>query len=205
MLKDYADPMRRNPVDLTYWPLMGKARWRVYTGENMARKLRILLPLLNGITLDAGCGPGYYALQMAHYVPVVGVDKSPKAIQTATQGRDRNVPPLPLAFEQGDLLDLRFDDKEFDTTVCCAVIEHLDSADHKRLVRELARVTYRRLILTTPAPGVMVPGQFPGHRSNLSGQELVELGVLVGNHVEHIMPYGKRSQAIVVEKLKGGQ
>ena len=90
--------------------------------------------------LDVGCGGGRYSVAMALLgaSSVAGVDVSPSGLADAR----RRVAALGLrqiAFRQASVLDLPFDDGEFDFVLCSGVLHHTVSAD--RGLRELYRVT----------------------------------------------------------------
>ena len=85
--------------------------------------------------LDAGCGGGRYSrLVAAAGGYVVGVDRS-RAVDAAAQ-LCRSLPNA--FFVQADLLDLPFDDEEFDFVFSIGVLHHCP--DPHAAFRELARV-----------------------------------------------------------------
>jgi len=64
--------------------------------------------------LDAGCGPGRHALELARRgIAVVGVDLSPDFIALARAGAG----DLPVEFVEGDVRTLAYDG-EFDAVIC---------------------------------------------------------------------------------------
>jgi ubiquinone/menaquinone biosynthesis C-methylase UbiE len=82
--------------------------------------------------LDAGCGDGLFARQIAAPV-VVGVDSAPAMVERAcSRGVDARLARIE---------ELPFEDGSFDVVVCNWVLYHLPDAD--RGVRELARVLRR--------------------------------------------------------------
>jgi SAM-dependent methyltransferase len=93
--------------------------------------------------LDAGCGGGGWVDYLTgRGFDAVGVDNHPQFLELATQAGRRG------SFLTADLTaGLPFPDRSFDTTVCFDVLEHLDDV---AAIRELARVTDRRLILAVP-------------------------------------------------------
>ncbi len=99
--------------------------------------------------LDAGCGSGYGAAQLACLGPgveVVGVDLSEEALAYA---RAHYSAPN-LRFQQGDCLKLGFADSEYDLVVAFEVIEHLSAA--AAFLTEARRVLSPsgRLLVSTP-------------------------------------------------------
>lgn len=99
--------------------------------------------LVNKRVLDAGCGGGAYVDYLSRGgLDVTGVDRYQPFLQLARKnGRGGN-------FVQGDITNLPFQDKTFDCTYCFDVLEHVDDYS---VIKELARVTAKRLILTVPA------------------------------------------------------
>jgi SAM-dependent methyltransferase len=93
--------------------------------------------------LDAGCGSAYYSEIMNLFVPgwikYVGADLNRGMLDMA----QKFYPTLPLAYM--DLQDLAFRDGAFDLVISGAVIVHI--REWKSAVRELARLTQRRLLL----------------------------------------------------------
>ncbi|HJQ75005.1 MAG TPA: class I SAM-dependent methyltransferase, partial [Gaiellaceae bacterium] len=79
--------------------------------------------------LDAGCGDGLFAREIAAPL-VVGVDSAPAMVERA---RERG-----LEAHEARIEDLPFADAEFDVVVCNWVLYHLP--DPEAGVRELARV-----------------------------------------------------------------
>jgi ubiquinone/menaquinone biosynthesis C-methylase UbiE len=88
--------------------------------------------------LDVGCAQGWYGAA-AHSAgfDVVWADLTCDVL-----------PELRSAFVSASLMDLPVRDLEFDTTIALDVIEHVQ--DDEQALRELARVTGRRLILSVP-------------------------------------------------------
>ena len=93
--------------------------------------------------LDAGCGSGVSVDHLARKgFDAVGVDVHQFCLDTAAARGYRGT------FVQGDLTDgLPFADGEFDTALCCDVLEHVDDV---AALAELARVARRRIVLTVP-------------------------------------------------------
>jgi SAM-dependent methyltransferase len=92
--------------------------------------------------LDAGCGGGRYsvALRQLGFDEVIGCDWSTEAVdlarRRASQARISNV-----RFEQADVLDLPYNDSDFDFVFSNGVLHH--TTDPLTGVRELQRVTRR--------------------------------------------------------------
>ncbi|MFN0168960.1 MAG: methyltransferase domain-containing protein [Bryobacteraceae bacterium] len=97
--------------------------------------------------LDAGCGAGYGAAELARYASqVTGVDNANDAIVFATERYS-----LPnLTFQQADCTALPFADRAFDLVTAFEVIEHLE--DWRGFLGEARRVLAQdgQLIVSTP-------------------------------------------------------
>lgn len=97
--------------------------------------------------LDAGCGSGYGAAEMAQAAAqVVGIDLSPEAIAYS----NAHYPAPNLRFEQGSCAALPAPESSFDLVVAFEVIEHLH--DWRIFLAEARRVLapQGRFIVSTP-------------------------------------------------------
>lgn len=93
----------------------------------------------NKKTLDAGCGGGRYAVawRLLGASPVVGVDISPINIEDANRRiKEANIDKI--SFEDGNVLELLFEDAEFDVVFSNGVLHH--TTDWEKGVKELVRV-----------------------------------------------------------------
>ncbi len=111
---------------------------RQRTADNSAA---YLLPHLrpDDRVLDAGCGPGTITVGLAARVPdgsVVGVDASGDVLAEARA--TAAAAAADVAFEVGDVTDLRFDDGTFDVVHVHQVLQHLP--DPVAALTELHRV-----------------------------------------------------------------
>lgn len=91
------------------------------------------------IVLDAGTGPGTYAIEIARLCgsKVVGVDISPKFVSLAEKNAAA-AGVCGITFVQGDLEKLPFADGSFSKVVCGGALQAV--ADRERAARELYRV-----------------------------------------------------------------
>lgn len=98
------------------------------------------LALKSGMrTLDAGCGPGSFALLMAEAgCQVDAVDEDQGEVDKARQLLESTVYAAKVIFQQADLHTLPFDDNVFDLVWCSRVIHHVP--DYVKAARELRRV-----------------------------------------------------------------
>ncbi|MDA4130553.1 MAG: methyltransferase domain-containing protein, partial [Thaumarchaeota archaeon] len=91
--------------------------------------------------LDAGCGPGSDAFEIARIVgntgKVVGIDVSEVMINEARK-RASNL-GLPVEFEVGDAQHLRFEDNSFDACRTERMLMHVPDAE--KALSEMIRVT----------------------------------------------------------------
>jgi ubiquinone/menaquinone biosynthesis C-methylase UbiE len=89
--------------------------------------------------LDAGCGVGEAARQLAARVAplgeVVALDRSAVTVEAAAQRHDGS----PVRYVTGDVSALDFPDRTFDGTRCERVLQHLTDPD--AAIAELVRVT----------------------------------------------------------------
>src|ERR1035438_8652432 len=99
--------------------------------------------------LDAGCGAGYGAAELAQAADsVVGIDCATEAIEFARANYR-----LPnLRFEQGSCTHLPYPDGSFDLVVAFEVIEHLEN--WRDFLQEVRRVLAPAgpVIVSTPHP-----------------------------------------------------
>ncbi|RMF12394.1 MAG: class I SAM-dependent methyltransferase [Alphaproteobacteria bacterium] len=112
---------------------------RVWSGRRLnPDRWRVIEANLGDSYLDVGCGNGIYVDQIAGRVRALGVD-----INEYDSWAER-----PGLFQTADATALPFDDDYFDTVSCFEVIEHI--SDPARVVRELARVARKNVIVTVP-------------------------------------------------------
>ncbi len=131
--------------------------------------------------LDAGCGGGGYVDLLARKgLDAVGVDKFDFYLGLAAERNLRG------SFLQADLTEgLPFPDKHFDTAFSFDVFEHVDD---EAAVRELARVTRRRLLVIVPQEDTALrhfgmtlgPYRDPTHLRYYTADRLHALAAAVG-------------------------
>ncbi|NVM53548.1 MAG: class I SAM-dependent methyltransferase [Candidatus Helarchaeota archaeon] len=104
--------------------------YRIYS----RRKFALFKKYIFGKVLDVGCGVGYFY----NWYPK-------KENMTNFDFVDRGLPN----FCSGDIADLPFEDKSFDTVICSDVIEHLEHHIHLKAVDEIFRVAKKRVIISS--------------------------------------------------------
>ena len=110
--------------------------------ETFRRRVLELADLEGGeCLLDAGCGTGMLALRIAAQYPncaVHGIDLSPKMIAVAR--RDAENRGLTADFRVGSITSLLYPDDSFDVVITNIMYHHLDLAEKRQAVDEIARV-----------------------------------------------------------------
>lgn len=121
-----------------------KFAWGSVRGDLDAERVAILEKYVVGkIVLDAGCGGGGYVdFLVKNGFEASGVDKFGEFLNMA---KERS---LQGTFHQADIADMPFENKAFDTTICFDVLEHVDDIE---AIKELARVTRKRIIVSVPS------------------------------------------------------
>jgi SAM-dependent methyltransferase len=96
--------------------------------------------------LDVGCGKGEplkFINRNDKYF-AVGFDAFEPYLKRCQQAKIHSM------YIQGDVRCLPFANHSFDVIICLEVLEHLERADGKQLLKELERVASRQIILSTP-------------------------------------------------------
>jgi ubiquinone/menaquinone biosynthesis C-methylase UbiE len=103
--------------------------------------LELAAPKSGEQLLDAGCGTGLTALCIATRHPgckVHGIDISPKMIAAARKEAQKQ--DLAVDFRVGSITDLPYPDAAFDAVITNIMFHHLDLAEKRQAVAEVARV-----------------------------------------------------------------
>jgi SAM-dependent methyltransferase len=119
--------------------------WNSLDGDLLPERAELLRRYVVGSTvLDAGCGGGGFVDYLCRQgYDATGMDRFDMFLGVAEKRGFKG------RFLQADLTDrLPFPDKAFDTTICLDVLEHV--ADDYAALRELARVTRKRIVVTVP-------------------------------------------------------
>lgn len=118
--------------------------------------------------LEVGCGEG----RLAQHLFTHG--RRPERFVACDLDLGHLAPDLDAAIEvhEASIYALPWPDRSFDLVICCEVLEHLD--DPRAGLAELARVTARRVLLSTPWDPVwralnMLRGRYLGRLGNTPG------------------------------------
>jgi 2-polyprenyl-3-methyl-5-hydroxy-6-metoxy-1,4-benzoquinol methylase len=119
--------------------------------------------------LDAGCGEGINLLTLSK-----AGDWQLEGLELTRDSLDLARAALPdrVALRQGDVTQLPYDDRSFDLVLGTEVLEHVD--DPARALREMARVSRGRLVLSVPREPLwrvlnVMRGKYLRHLGNTDG------------------------------------
>ena len=147
--------------------------------------------------LDVGCNTGYGTVQLTGGARrVVGVDVSPRAIETARRRALHGVPE----FKMTEGRDLPFADASFDLVTSFQVLEHVPDAP--AMLSELRRVVRPGgvVILTTPNAAVrLYPGMQPWNRFHVREYVPAELDDLLNRQFTAVRIRGMFGTATLYE------
>ena len=110
------------------------------------QRYQVILPYLHGDILDLGCGYAKIVTRLKLGQRYVGIEHQPAIVHWLLQNRPE------YEFHQNDLdRDELVLDRQFDTVLMIAVIEHLDHPDH--IFSQIPRCLKPdgRLVITTPS------------------------------------------------------
>jgi ubiquinone/menaquinone biosynthesis C-methylase UbiE len=132
-LKIPRDLSREKPDDLDSTLAYNRvSRWMLFSLIRfyMLRQINKLQP--HGVLLDAGCGPGYLALEIARRYPEVnvrGIDISMEMLNIAAVNRSSSALQSRVNFQEADVLKLPFKSNSLDFTVSTLSMHHWPDAD----------------------------------------------------------------------------
>lgn len=104
---------------------------------NIYRALMIKIFLNPKSVLDVGCATGH----LVHYLRLLGVDA--KGIEISKYVLSRANPRIKGHLAFGDILDLPYESKSFDTVVTYNVLSHIELNDLSTALKECSRVSKR--------------------------------------------------------------
>jgi magnesium-protoporphyrin O-methyltransferase len=183
-IEDYFDrTAARAWANLTSTAPVGRIRASVRAGrDEMRSTLMSWLPTdLRGLTvLDAGCGTGQLAIDMAcRGAHVVGIDLSPTLITLARERIPKHLGTGSVEFHSGDMLAPFLE--TFDYVVAMDSLIHYEQADMVKVLEQLCTRVQRAALFTfvprTPALALMhsVGRLFPRGNRSPSIQPVSEL------------------------------
>ena len=149
----------------------------IYSDPDWNRILQAFDTVKGQSVLDVGIGNGALVNMLKksnNFDRVVGIDIKENAFLELLDEID---------FKTMNVLDLKFQDNEFDTVVCMEVLEHLEIKDFYTGLSELRRVAKNQLVLTVPfreKEPVWWHDKPGGHRQSFSLRKL-----------NAIFPFGK--------------
>ena len=102
--------------------------------------------------LSVGCGDGIgLRVALVAGMEVKGLD--------IADGLADDYKDLPGCFVHGEAHHMPFEDKQFDIVSCCDVLEHIPAEFIRPTIKEIARVTAKRMIISvTMTPARLVEG-----------------------------------------------
>jgi len=97
--------------------------------------------------IDVGCGMGNFILELVNreqFKRIVGIDFLKETLRLACENAKLFEK---VNFIEGDLLNIPFNDRSFDITICLNVLHHIHVKDFSNAIHELTRITNKYLIL----------------------------------------------------------
>ena len=134
----------KNKLSLKHDPKQYKI-WKICTSfiDKQIKNNKKILKVI-----DLGCGIGDFTLDLAKRYPqfnkIIGVDILDEIIEIA---RKKEEISDKVTIFKGDLLNLEFDDRSFDLSICINVFHHIHPKDFEKAVKELSRITDKYVIL----------------------------------------------------------
>jgi len=141
--------------------------------------------ILGNSFLDVGCGHGKWGYLLKKY-------RWSSSCPTTVTGIDLFEPHIRALEKEGiydsvlvaPAIELPFDDKSFDSTIACEVLEHLTQSEGPKLISELKRVSRLSFVVTTPnypclrGGGETLDGynEYESHKHNFLYHEFRTLG-----------------------------
>jgi ubiquinone/menaquinone biosynthesis C-methylase UbiE len=158
--------------------------------------------------LDAGCGTGMLALRIAAQYPdctVHGVDLSPKMIAVAR--RDAETHGLAVDFRVGSITHLPYPDGSFDGVITNIMYHHLDLAEKRQAVGEIARVLKSGGRYVSAEFGPRADNALRRHLAKgeytLYPSHLTEAGLVITHEELGVLAWGKKVFYRVAVKQAG--
>jgi len=126
-------------------------RWQPIIRKMILKVLDQLLKENSGnlsTLIDVGCGKADFALEIARRYPnftlIYGTDFSRETLSIA---REETKEFEQINICEANLLELPFEDRKFDITICVNVLHHIHQNDLPRAIEQLSRITRKYLIM----------------------------------------------------------
>jgi len=98
--------------------------------------------------IDVGCGIGDFTIDLvnrySYFKKIVGIDFLDEVIDLAKKNANKCDK---VTFLKGDMLNLPFENRSFDISICINVIHHIYIKDLELSIKELARITDKYMII----------------------------------------------------------
>lgn len=152
-------------------------------------------------TIELGSGAGYGAHSLSKFAGnVVGVDASEEAVAYAARSYDAPN----LRYEPGDVTNLPYPDKSFETVVSFEVMVHLERPE--ALVEEALRLLTEDGVFVVSTPDKQTYSNDRNHASPHHSKEMypLEFRELLERHFRHVQIYrqGALAGSIITPDLK---
>jgi ubiquinone/menaquinone biosynthesis C-methylase UbiE len=98
--------------------------------------------------IDVGCGSGNFISKLVTQFPqfkqIIGIDFLTEMVNSA---QDKINQSDKVSLIQADILNIPFNNKNFDITICMDTLHHIHHDDFNKAIEELTRITDKILIL----------------------------------------------------------
>jgi ubiquinone/menaquinone biosynthesis C-methylase UbiE len=150
---------------------------RYYFASRFAKNKRVL---------DMACGEGYGSAFLSRYAEeVVGIDSDPATVDHA---REKYSSITNLHFEIGHCEDSPPGNQSFDMVVAFELLEHLDSNDQTKFLKNVRRVLKQEGLFIVSSPDKAEYAETHQSRNEFHKQELTlsELREFLGSHFKYV-------------------
>jgi len=163
--------------------------------KNVVNRYKWANNYVHGITIDMPTGMGWGASYITNADRLIGIDKSPHAIEKARRLYSG------IEFEVGDMLWTSFDSGFADAVICCEGYEHVARRDQFLLMEEIHRILKPGGVAILTVPISDNKGDHTGNEFHLYEPTLTEVQDTLGNF--KVVEYEKPNVArYVLEAIK---
>jgi ubiquinone/menaquinone biosynthesis C-methylase UbiE len=131
----------------------------------ITKTIGILKSFYPNTLLDVGTGRGVFIFELIKQLPHIDITCIDKSYYRTTQLQLNNI----KAFQK-NVLNIDFNDNQFDITACLEVLEHID--DYKKAFDEVMRVSKIGAIFSVPSK----QDDNPGHINLIKEDDFKQLG-----------------------------